>query len=267
MGSADLVIPFEKHRFRSAAAFYERFRVPYDPAVIAWAAAQVGADESTRALDLGCGPGTVAVPLARLVGEVVALDPEPAMLEAARERAAREGVSLRLVEGSSNDLSVMAGPFRLVTMGRSFHWMDRAATLAALGPLLDPEGGVALFGDTSPRGGAWWEAARAIAERHVDGDVSARIWRRDPAWAPHEAVLLASPLNRLERYGRVSRERIDLDHVVGRLASLSSCSPQRLGDRAAAMDRELRDTLAPLADADGLFSQLVETTVLLARRG
>lgn len=266
MNTADIVIPFDKHRFRTAAAFYERFRIPYDPGVIAWAAERVGAGRDSRALDLGCGPGSVAVPLARLVGEVTAMDPEPAMLAAAAERAQREGVTLHLVEGSSNDLSVVAGPFRLVTMGRSFHWMDRAATLAALDPLVEDGGGVALLADTSPRPGPWWETARAIAERHVDGDVSDRIWRRDPAWAPHEAVLLASPFRRLERYGTIRMERIDIDHVIGRLASMSSCSPQRLGDRAAAMEQEIRDTLAPMAAPGGAFEQLVETMVLLARR-
>jgi SAM-dependent methyltransferase len=261
-----LTIPFDKHRFSSAAAYYETYRVAYDEAVIAWAARAVGVDTSSRVLDLGCGPGSLAVPLARLAGEVVGLDPEPAMLEAAAERARREDVAVTLVEGSSNDLSVVPGPFRLVTMGRSFHWMARPATLVALDGLVQPEGGVALFGDTSPRSPDWWETARAIAERHAPDGVTARIWRRDPAWAPHEAVLLASPFPALERYGRLRLERIGIDHVIGRLLSLSSTSPHKLGDRREAFEAELRAALAPMAGPDGLYEQIVETTALLARR-
>ena len=42
------------------------------------------------------------------------------------------------------------GPFRLVAMGRTFHWMDRAATLAMLDRIVTPDGGVALFHDAHP---------------------------------------------------------------------------------------------------------------------
>ena len=42
------------------------------------------------------------------------------------------------------------GPFRLVAMGRAFHWMDRAATLAMLDRMVTPDGGVALFHDAHP---------------------------------------------------------------------------------------------------------------------
>lgn len=266
MAALSPVVPFDKHRFRTAAAFYERYRIPYDEAAIAWAAAAVGAGAASRVMDLGCGPGTLSVPLARLVGEVVGVDPEPAMLAAAHERAMREGVRLTLVEGSSNDLSAIQAPFRLVTMGRSFHWMDRAATLAALDHLVEPGGGVALFHDATPVRAAWWTAARAVAELFVAGNDSARHWQRNPAWAPHETYLLDSAFSRVERYGTLSVERIDADHVVGRLLSMSSTSPQRLGERQPEFETAVREAIAPHAGADGLFEQIVETAVLLARR-
>ena len=37
------------------------------------------------------------------------------------------------------------GPYRLVTIGRAFHWMDRAATLAMLDRIVGPGGAVASF--------------------------------------------------------------------------------------------------------------------------
>jgi ubiquinone/menaquinone biosynthesis C-methylase UbiE len=259
-------IPFEKRRFESTAAYYDRFRAPYDEAVISWAARAVGLDASCRVLDLGTGPGSLAIPFARLAGEVVAIDPEPEMLAQARHRAAEAGVDIRFIEGSSNDLSVTPGPFRLATMGRSFHWMDRPATLAALDALLDPGGAVALFASNAPRSAPWWNKAREIAERHVAEGMTANRWRREPGWIPHEAVLLASPFAHVERYATIRLERIDLDHVVGRLFSMSSTSPKRLGDRRDAFERDLRETLPALA-RDGLFEGIVETQVILARRG
>ena len=46
----------------------------------------------------------------------------------------------------------------LVTMGRAFHWMDRAATLEALEAKLSPKGAVAIIADSVVEGpvNAWY---------------------------------------------------------------------------------------------------------------
>jgi CTP:molybdopterin cytidylyltransferase MocA/SAM-dependent methyltransferase len=51
-------------------------------------------------LDIGAGAGRYALPLALLAGEVVAVDPSPAMLDALREQADEHGIrNVRAVEG------------------------------------------------------------------------------------------------------------------------------------------------------------------------
>lgn len=50
-------------------------------------------NSDSRVLDIGCGPGTYAIPLARAVKEVVCLDTAPAMLEALRETAAAKSLN------------------------------------------------------------------------------------------------------------------------------------------------------------------------------
>jgi FkbM family methyltransferase len=51
-------------------------------------------------LDIGAGAGRYALPLALRVGEVVAIDPSPSMLDALREAMERHGIAnVRLVEG------------------------------------------------------------------------------------------------------------------------------------------------------------------------
>jgi ubiquinone/menaquinone biosynthesis C-methylase UbiE len=84
------------------------------------------------------------------VNEVVALDPEPAMLAAAADYVRERGVRISLQQGSSYDLGAHLGMFQLVTMGRSFHWMDRPATL-------EP------FWRRLVKGGAWGEMAPNLA--------------------------------------------------------------------------------------------------------
>src|SRR5262249_25535240 len=65
-----------------------------------------------RGLDIGCGPGFLSCELAREVGpsgRIVGIDASPEMLEAARARAAREGLADRL-EVASGDAARLDFP-------------------------------------------------------------------------------------------------------------------------------------------------------------
>jgi hypothetical protein len=53
----------------------------------------------------------------------------------------------RWVVDSDAELDGLTGPFRLATMGRSFHWTDQERTLDRLYDLSEPGGGVAIPGD------------------------------------------------------------------------------------------------------------------------
>ena len=52
----------------------------------------IGLDSSRTVLDIGCGPGNLAVPLAKRCGSVTALDPAQAMLDNLEQLALSEGV-------------------------------------------------------------------------------------------------------------------------------------------------------------------------------
>ena len=68
--------------------------------------------DTDRLLDLGCGPGWLAMAFAPFVGTVVAVDPEPSMLEAARAAAAEIDVRIEFIEASSYDLGFISECFR-----------------------------------------------------------------------------------------------------------------------------------------------------------
>ncbi len=262
-----ITVPFEARRFQSTAAYYLRYRIPYPDRLITRVAERSGLKPGGHVLDLGCGPGQLGIAFARLQGAAVtAMDPEPEMLAEAALGAKMAGVDINIRQGSSYDLGPDIGKLHLCVMGRSFHWMDRRATLEALDGLIEPGGAVVLFHDKSILAEPdWREILEPLAEiyspeRHAD-----RQLRKSKEWSPHEAMLLASPFRNLERIGIVSEYARDIEEIVGRVFSMSSTSPQALGDKTADFEAALREKLLAAAP-DGKFKEIVEANGLLAFR-
>jgi SAM-dependent methyltransferase len=253
----------EPRRYRFAAAHYRAGRPDYAPLLIRRVARLAGISSRSRVLDLGCGPGLLAVAFAPFVAEVVAMDPEPEMLARVTEQAV-SNVTPR--QGSSYDLGSELGLFRLTTMGRSFHWMDRAETLRRLDELIEPGGTVALFQTHHPElpENAWAEEFRALCRRYADDE-----WRgarhRGPGWIRHEAVLLQSPFSHLEAAALVERRAVPANSLVDRVFSMSSTSPELLGDKVEAVTEEIM-AFAGTRAVDGMLTEVVESHALIAFR-
>ena len=257
---------FEPSRFRSTVPYYLAYRPPYPDELVAFVAERCGLGLAARVLDLGCGPGQLAVAFARLGATVTAIDPEPDMLAAARRLAAEAGASLTTVEGSSYDLNPALGRFHLVTMGRSFHWMDRDATLKNLDSIVEQGGAVVLFGDRPielPRPG-WRALVEQLSEEFAPARASERRERK-MSDEPHELVLLRSAFSRLERHGVIISRRLSADDVVGYAYSTSTTSPESLGDRRRTFEQALREALARISPR-GEFNEVLEINALIARR-
>jgi SAM-dependent methyltransferase len=187
---------FATRRFQTAAAHYLAGRAPYPRDLVLRAAELLDLSRQDRLLDLGCGPGQLAVAFSPLVGEVVAMDPEPAMLALARRRS--EGLAnVRVVAGGSGDLGSQLGTFRAALIGRAFHWMDRVETLRRFDGLIAADGAVVLFGDdrTGVPASDWSGAYRAIVARYAEGDEDRP--RRADGPRGHIPALLESAFSRL----------------------------------------------------------------------
>jgi len=270
MSSAALISPppFDPHRFKSTADYYLQGRLPYPSKLVQRIAEHVGIGPDDRVLDLGCGPGFLAVAFRPLTGEVVGIDPEPEMLAAAERYALQSGVDVTFQQGSSYDLGAALGKFRLVTMGRSFHWMDREATLKSLDALIEPDGAVALFSDTYldlPEN-AWRSRYTQFLDSFKKNDPARDVARSSsPRKARHEPVLLKSSFSSLERISVVRRLETSVEQLEARALSYSGTSPERLGAQKEAFVDNLKNFLRQESPS-GRFIEVIESEALLAYR-
>jgi 2-polyprenyl-6-hydroxyphenyl methylase/3-demethylubiquinone-9 3-methyltransferase len=94
--------------------------------------------EGKTALDVGCGAGLLAEPLARMGAKVTGLDAAPELIAVAREHAAGQGLE---IDYRAGELEELEGLFDLITcMEVIEHVADPAAFVKALARRLAPDG-------------------------------------------------------------------------------------------------------------------------------
>jgi ubiquinone/menaquinone biosynthesis C-methylase UbiE len=258
--------------FAGTAYYYARYRPQYPQEFLQHIVARFELDGTGRLLDLGCGTGELALPLAAHVAEVVGVDPEPAMLAEAAAKAERLRVkNVVWIEGSSRDLSRLGprlAPLRLVVMGRSFHWMEPDATLAELAGMVEPGGGVVMAGEPCNVWGGerdWQRAVRAVIQRWLGEARRAGSGAYSQTHDPWSDVLARSAFSRIEAYSQTYTWQWDIDRITGFLYSTSFASPSVLGDRRAGFERDLRATLLAMNPA-GIFEEELQLEGFLAWR-
>lgn len=219
--------------FRGTAAYYARYRPSYPPELLEELGVAAGLDSTGRLLDLGCGPGTIAVPLAPFVREVLAVDSEPEMLAELRRVAPANVVALL---ARAEDVDATWGTFRLATIGRALHWFDGELVLAKLVGLTPA---VALLGDSLDES----EALTAVLEiaRELLGE-------RPPMRLPgirYEQALAGSAFSIVDELWAMVDRTWTVDELIGFAYSTSFASPARVGDRRDEFESALRSRLQP----------------------
>ena len=102
------------------------------------------------AVDVGCGAGLLAEPLARLGATVTAIDASAEVIAVAREHAARQGLA---IDYRTGDVQELEGRFDLITcMEVIEHVADPAVFVKALAKRLAPNG---LLVMSTPNATGW----------------------------------------------------------------------------------------------------------------
>jgi trans-aconitate methyltransferase len=126
------------------------------------------AEEPRAVLDLGCGTGFVARPLAPLVDRVDAVDMSVAMIEQGRRLPGGDHPHLNWIVGRTEDVALRP-PYALVTAGDSLHWMNWDVVLPRLADVLSPAGWLAILsadGTVAPEDEVFHQELLALIRRY-----------------------------------------------------------------------------------------------------
>jgi SAM-dependent methyltransferase len=251
-------------RFKNPSRYYTTGRPTYPKLLAQRVADLVRLSVRDDVLDLGTGPGFLAIDYAPLAHQVTAVDPSEEMLAVAKANAAQANLNVRFVRGSSFELSPELGRFKLVTIGRAFHWMDRAQTLASLNALVVPEGAVALFGELHPDvpDNAWHKEFQALLDSYSSED-PAKL--RTRGLGLHETVFLGSSFDHLERVSVLEARHTPVERFVDRALSFGATWDGRPGSREDDLAREVRALISKYAQG-GLVRELLEGHALIGFR-
>ena len=113
------IAPIIPDRFTSAIPHYVSGRPRYSDRLIAKLADETKLTPSSRVLDLGCGPGSLTIPLSRYAGTTIGIDIDPEMIATAEAAAKDAGAVIDWRVGTSFDLDSALAPLDLVTIARA----------------------------------------------------------------------------------------------------------------------------------------------------
>lgn len=124
--------------FGTAAGDYERGRPSYPADAVDWLLAPAGS--RPRVADVGAGTGKLTGQLLRTGAEVIAVEPDAAMLDALRERLP----DVETLIGTAERMNLPDESMDALVFGQAWHWVDVAAASSEAARVLKPGGVLAL---------------------------------------------------------------------------------------------------------------------------
>ena len=210
-------------------------------------------DEPRIVLDIGCGTGDVARPLAPLVERVDAVDQSAAMIEIGRSRESGDLPNIRWVCESAEDFAYDTR-YSLIVAGASLHWMDWYEVLPRMGGALSGGSYLAIVGgrgiDTAP----WVPALGKIL----------RTYSTNKDFEPYD---MDDELERRRLFSVVGKKRtvpqeyrMSVDQYVELFHARNGFSRQRMDPQSAAeFDAAVRELVTPFAAGDMLTFDVTTT--------
>jgi len=178
-------------------------------------------------------------------------------VEAARAAGKRAGVTATFVEGRFEDVAASLGAFDLVTIGHAIHWLDPKPARAALDRAVAPQGRVLVCGAWSVKDGRnpWLDGFNAVRDR----------WKGERPAHDHDTFFADGRFVSTTTIRIEAAYAVPVERFADRLLSMSTSSPERLGDKVPAMRSAMGEALAAFA-AEGMIEDIVEAQAEMFER-
>jgi ubiquinone/menaquinone biosynthesis C-methylase UbiE len=248
-------------RFATTVPLYEELRPPYPAEFFRNVAQRLRLGKEHALLDLGTGPGLLALGFAPYVGRIVGVDPEPAMLAATRKAAADASKAITLIESKAEALPSDVGRFDVVTIGRALHWMNCDAIAAVFERLVAPDGTILVCSSNSAADGRnpWLD----------EYNKARRFWSESSAGERYHgqlgAALQGTQFHITEAITVETSRQLSVSDLARRVLTFSSSSPAVLGNKAEPMLRDVEQRLLPLS-REGFVTEVVVSKAQVAKR-
>ncbi len=212
-------------------------------------------------MDLGCGPGKIALELASHFHEVIAVDPSGPMLEAGRELSQRANIAWREARTEALDLEP---PIDLITIGAAIHWMDHEIVFPKMARWLGERGTLAVLSGGSGSGvaaAAWGDSWIGFLKAWL-----ARLGRSyDPAGfaAAGQSYMSWMDVSGSEDFAFEFEQAVE--DFISAQHSTATFARAKMGEaQSAAYDAELQAVLEPFAD-NGVLRFEVQSNLVWGR--
>jgi SAM-dependent methyltransferase len=267
--------------YRGCAEHYLCGRPPYSEQLGAVLTRELGLNGHGTLVDVGCGPGVLAVQLASLFDAVIGIDPDPDMLTEAERHALANGHTQIAWRGAyAEDIAALGLPaVRVVTFGQSFHWTERELVAASVYDLLVPGGALVAVAhdiDARPQSRVGPSADPPIPHREIEELIAGYLGadfrtRRMVSWQSsdrYEDALARTRFGHARTVHAPGREGLtrDVDGVISGYLSMSYAAPYRFGDRLNSFVTAARSFLNPRTDTGRFSDWPGDTAIVIATK-
>lgn len=246
--------------FGAAAVAYAEHRPDYAQAAVGWALEPA---PGPRVLDLGAGTGKLTATLVALGAEVIAVEPDRAMLTELR----RTLPTVRAPPGSAEAIPLPDASVDAVLAGNAMHWFDMAVAGPEIARVLALSGLLAGLWNIMDDRVEWVAGlARVSGSAAIGPRDTPAGWRAETADAHLPKTGVAARFGSPERAGFPHGQRRTADSLVATIATRAGVLVMPEPGQQATLGR-VRAFLASRPEiARGEFTLPMRTGVLRVRR-
>ena len=196
-------------RFTSRAEDYAKYRPSYSDAVIDRIVTELDDASEVVAADIGAGTGISSRLLADRGIKVMAIEPNPAMRQAAKSHPLVE-----FHDGSAENTKLPNAAVDLITCFQAFHWFNPEPTLKEFARILKPKGKLAAIWNNRHKDDEFTREYSRLTQKASNNDSELR-------YGTERSLRHTDWFNPARHFVFSYRQALNLEALIGRAMSTS----------------------------------------------